>query len=253
MTCCRIQLDLALSVAKDSQQSDLNEDAFDKGIDGTTYAVSDGASESYDSRTWAKLLVEKFIEDSEFNSEWVISAQKEYESNVDFQSLSWSKQLAFQRGSFATLLGLNFSKNIAHIFSIGDSLAVHIRRNSYLDSYPFHQPEQFDSRPELLSTIAQLNIFTEESQFIFADHSIQWKLEKDDLIYMMTDAVGQWFLRELNSEKSSIKILSEVTNIEEFLHLITTLRSERRVKVDDSTMLRFIVQDDDIDNGLSND
>ena len=82
---------------------------------------------------------------------------------------------------------------------------------------------------------------------------IQWKLEKDDLIYMMTDAVGQWFLRELNSEKSSIKILSEVANIEDFLHLITTLRSERRVKLDDSTMLRFIVQDDDIDNGLSND
>ena len=147
MTCCRIQLDLALSVAKDSQQSDLNEDAFDKGIDGTTYAVSDGASESYDSRTWARLLVEKFIEDSEFNSEWVVSAQKKYESNVDFQSLSWSKQLAFERGSFATLLGLNFSKNIANIFSIGDSLAVHIRQNSYLDSYPFHQPEQFDSRP----------------------------------------------------------------------------------------------------------
>ena len=70
---------------------------------------------------------------------------------------------------------------------------------------------------------------------------------------MLTDAVGQWFLREIESEKSSIKVLSEVTNEDDFLSLITTLRSERRVKLDDSTMLRFIVKVDEIENGLSND
>jgi hypothetical protein len=249
----QIQLDLALSVAKDLERSDLNEDAFDIGTDGNTYALSDGASESYDSKSWARLLVEKFTEDSAFNNEWVVSVQKKYESNVDFQSLSWSKQLAFERGSFATLLGLNHSENFVKIFSIGDSLAVHIRNDFYLDSYPFHDAEQFDSRPELLSTLAHLNTFTDDSQFINEEHSIQWQLEKGDLIYMLTDAVGQWFLREIESEKSSIKVLSEVTNEDDFLSLITTLRSERRVKLDDSTMLRFIVKVDEIENGLSND
>ena len=55
-------LSFAASVAKYQQDSRLNEDAFGERTSHGVYAVSDGASESFDSRRWSKLLVQLFLE-----------------------------------------------------------------------------------------------------------------------------------------------------------------------------------------------
>lgn len=251
----RVRLDFAASVPKDTERPDLNEDAFQCSLDGNVFALSDGASESYDSKSWAKMLVNQFIENQQFNYQWVLDSQAQYESSVDFQALSWSKQLAFDRGSFATLLALTSSEgDICSIFSIGDCLAVLIRGNKCIDSFPFKSPEQFDARPELLSTISNLNAFTQDGIFELSEHLTNWKIENGDVILMMTDAVGQWFLRETELENNSIKNLLALCDENVFQDLICSLRNERRIKLDDSTVLRFVVDacSDEIDDGISN-
>ena len=249
----RVRLDFAATVAKDPERPDLNEDAFKQGLNSDVFALSDGASESYDSKSWAQMLVSKYSENLTFNYEWVEAAQKNYAATVDFQSLSWSKQLAFDRGSFATLLGLTTFENSCSVFSIGDSLAALVRNKRIHTSFPFVYPEQFDARPELLSTLSNLNTFAQDSEFNIAEHQTSWEIEDGDTVFMMTDAVGQWFLREINFENSSAQALLDTSTEDEFQSLICLLRSEKRIKLDDSTLLRFVVDSSDISNGISND
>lgn len=249
----RIRLDSVFSVSKDLERTELNEDAFHSDIEGGAFALSDGASESYDSQTWARMLVLKYVESQNFNGEWVSDAQQAYQASVDFNALSWSKQLAYERGSFATLLGLKALNEgkVAEIFSIGDSLAVHIRNGICVSSFPFQHPEQFDARPELLATLRHQNKFTQDDQFVVSDHSEKWDLMDKDLIFMFTDAVGQWFLREKNFEFNAIEILNKITTEIEFQSLIVTMRGEKRMKLDDSTMLKFIVESVEMSDGVS--
>jgi hypothetical protein len=129
-------------------------------------------------------------------------------------------------------------------------LAVHIRDGVCIRSFPFQYPEQFDARPELLATLTHQNKFTQDDQFVISDHSEKWELMSGDLIFMLTDAIGQWFLRELNYEISSFEALNKVTTEIEFQSLILAMRGEKRMKLDDSTMLRFIVESSGIRDGV---
>jgi hypothetical protein len=248
----KVSLDSVFSVSKDPERTELNEDSFDRDMEGSVFALADGASESYDSQTWARMLVHKYVENPNFNGEWVSEVQQIYQSSVDFNALSWSKQLAYERGSFATLLGLKLSNEnkVADIFSVGDSLAVHIRDGVCIRSFPFQYPEQFDARPELLSTLRHQNKFTQDDLFVISDHSEKWDLMTGDLIFMFTDAIGQWFLRELNYEINSVESLKKITTEIEFQSLILAMRGEKRMKLDDSTLLKFIVESDEIRDGV---
>ena len=107
----KLHIDLTASVPKDIERPDQNEDcwALDKTL--TCFALSDGASESYDSRAWAQLLVKKFARDPSFSPVWVAEAVAEYVQCIDYGALSWSQQPAFERGSFATELGLQLAES----------------------------------------------------------------------------------------------------------------------------------------------
>lgn len=251
----QIRFDLVVSIPKDPEREDLNEDAFDVSENSQIIALSDGASESYDSKTWARMLVHNFVNCPRFSSDWVKTVQESYVSGVDFENLSWSKQMAFERGSFATLISVNCAplSNSVEIFSIGDSLAVLVRDGRYEKSYPFDNPEQFDARPELLSTLSHLNKFTDDGEYLSVEHNQRWETQHGDYILLLTDAVGQWFLREINHEPSSIDILLQIDTDENFEDLVVAMRSERRMKLDDSTMIRLAVVTEDQKNGLPND
>src|ERR1039458_3551897 len=79
------------------------EDTFTVSMETGTVAVSDGASESFDSKAWAKLLVKGYVGEPQFNSDWVRNRLDEYNCSFDVSSLSWSRMAAYERGRFATL------------------------------------------------------------------------------------------------------------------------------------------------------
>lgn len=233
----RLRVDLVASVAKDPVRQDLNEDAF--AVGGSRFALADGASESYDSRTWARLLTEAYVLDQGVGAPWVADKVRTYLDSTDFASLSWSRQAAFERGSFATLLGLELGPDGSevHVLVIGDSLALHVRDGVILTSFPFQRADQFDARPQLLSTLATANDFVRESDF-FTTSSVTWPVQPGDQILLVTDAVGHWLL----AREDALAALGAVATEEEFEQLVVDQRRGRTMRLDDSTLLRIAVE-----------
>lgn len=240
----RLRVDLAVTVPKDTERRDLNEDAWAVDDSVTRVALSDGASESFDSRTWAKLLVNAYATDSSFSAEWLDKVLASYVAAVDYEALTWSKQAAFDRGSFATLLGVEMAPNglDVEVLALGDSVAFHVRANQLQVSFPYTTAEQFDARPELLSTKASSNAFVSEPGFFWRNSSSTWNVQPGDVLLLATDAVAQWALRERDTEPTPWSFLCSVSSGEDFESKVLDLRQESQIRLDDSTLIRLIVE-----------
>lgn len=232
----RLRVDLVASIAKDLQRQELNEDAYAEGK--TCVALADGASESYDSQTWARLLSQSYTLDQRVSLQWVEERVCTYLGSTDFASLSWSRQAAFERGSFATLLGLELAPNGVEVdlLAIGDSLAVHVRNGVMVESFPFKFAEEFDARPQLMSTLSTANAFVGEPDF-FSRNTTTWQVETGDQILLATDAVGHWIL----NHKEALAELHAINTLAEFEQLVVARRHDRTMRLDDSTIIRILV------------
>src|SRR5215831_6107800 len=144
------------SVPKYAQDSGFIEDAIGARPLRGIYAVSDGASESFDSATWARLLVRRFVDAPDVNHGWLDKTVACYNRQFDRETMSWSAQAAFDRGSFATLTGvvLRSGGTLATILGVGDSIALLADGHTLVKSFPYDRPEQFKQRPILLSTVS---------------------------------------------------------------------------------------------------
>ena len=240
----RLRVDLAVTVPKDIERRALNEDAWAVDESVTRAAMSDGASESFDSRAWATLLVNAYIADPAFSQAWLEDVLKAYLATVDYDALSWSKQAAFDRGSFATLIAIEVApNNDVEVLALGDSVAFHLRGKELLASFPYTTPEEFDARPQLLSTVAASNAFITEPGFFIRNTSRTWQVQAGDILLLATDAVSQWALRERLPDQDALSFLCLVASLEDFESEVLALRRQSRIRVDDSTLIRLVVED----------
>src|SRR6266481_6373191 len=99
----RLRLLHAFTVPK--REDTDNEDRWFMSASGLTFAVSDGAAVSFDAGRWATILARRFTRDPDVSPEWIHGAVAEYTHCVDREAMSWMQQAAYDRGSFATLLG----------------------------------------------------------------------------------------------------------------------------------------------------
>jgi hypothetical protein len=226
------------SVPKNLSERDINEDAASYDLDRGIFAISDGASESFDSRSWARLLVSRFIQEPAVNAEWVEAARVRYDVGWDFNAMSWSHQAAFELGSFATLLGAEWREHSheLEIFAVGDSLAVHFDASGQWTSHPYHLAEQFDERPRLLSTKAPANAFVSSGTFNTESCAV-WHLTQKSLVFLMTDALGQWLLTEPDSIKSRADLLLSANDEAAFAEFVREQRRLGSMRVDDTTLM----------------
>ena len=162
-----------------------NEDRWDQSSDKTTFAVSDGASVSFDSAPWAKILCRRFISDTNVSRDWLQAAIVEYQSAYEREAMPWMQQGAFDRGSFATLLGVSLSNDlgIARVFAIGDSIFVLIDRGMVVHAIPYMQPDDFDQSPSLFSTNPVENAFLDDNAISNAWHEISLLKHAEPIFY----------------------------------------------------------------------
>lgn len=228
------------SCPKDPLSSDVNEDrwAFDK-VRGTL-ALCDGASESFNSSVWAQILADKFIFDPAVTSEWVANALTDYASYHDITAMSWSRQASYERGSFSTLLGVQHisSNKTVEVLAVGDCLAVLADGARLVSSWPYSDPERFKDRPTLFSTLSEQNAFVSEPTFRLnhGNHFEFGELESPRLI-CVTDALGEWILRQAQSGCDALGRLLALTTEEELIALVVEERHAGRMRIDDSTLL----------------
>ncbi len=226
---------------KDPSTPDENEDCLRVDTTLGRFALCDGASESFDSKAWAKILAERFIAKPEISPEWVQEAAISYSTAYNFSELSYSKQASFERGSFSTLLGVNTETvvNSIEIVAIGDTLALLVDDEfNVLRSWPYSTAVEFEARPTLLSTQHNLNSFVSESDFVSC-HRVVWSLDGFLRLTLlcMTDALGQWTLRLVEKGDPNWHKLLAARGDPDLAEIVAQARLGKAIRTDDSTLL----------------
>lgn len=242
------------SCPKDPLVNDINEDrwAFDEV--GGTLALCDGASESYNSSVWAQILADKFIVDPAMTPTWVANALNNYVSQHDIAAMSWSKQASYERGSFSTLLGAQHisGNKTVEVLAVGDSLAILADGSKLVSSWPYSEPERFQDRPTLLATLTEHNAFVSGAEF-WTTHGTHFELDglETPRLICVTDALGEWVLRQTRANGDALARLLALTTQEELVALVVEERHAGRMRIDDSTLLVATFDTGEDPDGLS--
>jgi hypothetical protein len=233
-----MEINFLSKLAKEMSDPDSNEDFYAVCLPNKV-ALSDGASESFDSKNWANILANHFVECKKHDKKWLARSIAKFSSLHDLTHMSWSKQAAFERGSFATLLGVTEFQQAKHVevFCVGDSLAVFLEGDSFIDSFPYSHSIEFDQKPELFSTLLKHNSFFSHS--FGAKHRKKWNFEgfKEPNILCMTDALGQWALRMAETGKPRWDFLRSINNEDSFKDFILLERASKSMRIDDTTLI----------------
>ena len=224
-----------------------NEDAVAIDVARGRIAVSDGASESYDSRTWSNLLVRRFVKDARVGPTWVRRAASEFAQKVNRDDLSWSKQASFDRGSFATLLGVQWedATGTADIWCIGDSLVALLDGVSLISCKPYTEAAEFQQRPQLLCTNHALNGFVAASGFRKALHH-SWRTTglSQPVLLCMTDGLAEWTIREAATGRNAWAKLRAIDTVETLQRLVVQERGAHNMRVDDVVLVAVALDSD---------
>lgn len=228
------------TVAKHLDAPHDNEDAYRIGQNRGRVVLSDGASESFDAKSWANLVVDQFL-DSEPSDEQLGFCIEAYGRLHNPQTLSWSKAAAYERGSFATLVTAQNDSNrkTVTVTILGDSLVAWCNSNGEIETAPYVHAHQFDDKPTLLATRRELNI-----EVIISNQGPwtrrEWNYDQQEtcMLLCMTDALGAWLLhRQEQGDSDAFKRLSEIRNQEAFLELVETERASGAMRRDDTTLI----------------
>ena len=226
------------TVAK--RPGDLNEDCWQNSHKGAG-AVSDGASVSFDSAAWSRILARRYAQTPCFNEAWIAETIAAYAKLHDRDELPWMQQAAFDRGSFASLLGvIGRGDGRVGVFAIGDSLAVLCDGDRVVQSFPYESPEQFEVRPQLLSTNPTENAFLGEPEAM-SKLSVEWdvgSLDEPGLL-CVTDALGCWILSQRDRMPSPVARLRAIAKPRAFARFVEEERGAGRMRRDDTTLLAY--------------
>ncbi|MFH3608297.1 hypothetical protein WAH46_11305 [Acinetobacter baumannii] len=228
---------------KEIGEEKANEDSFAFSKDLTKFILCDGASESYNSQLWAKIICDSFIKCDDIDDNWLNNAAKKYVLQHDFNNMSWSQLSAYQRGSFTTFSSINLDfinkKIITRLF--GDSFIFFFKKNN--GKYKYHQTfdiPNFHLNPILLSTKIELNDlidFDKENSNHYLEIPI---LPNDESIIAIctTDALADWFFRAMTVIDHN-KLINIFLNINDrkFNKLVRVSRNRGSLKVDDTTLV----------------
>jgi hypothetical protein len=226
------------SVPKQPGDGDRNEDAFRWRPERRALALSDGATESFDSKLWARILARRFVRDLDLTLGWVSAAIEVFRRHHKPEAMSWSRRAAFNRGSYATLLGVetNPEGTEARIVAVGDTVAALLDGRELVTTFPYTDPDEFRRRPALLSTKPEQNKFLEKLK---TAPSTVWRLDdySEPRIVCLTDAIAEWFMRLAASDRTCGDILLAIKEPSQLEAVVAHEREGGRMRVDDATLL----------------
>jgi hypothetical protein len=235
------------SIPKDYAYPHENEDWFNINFieHNIRIALSDGAAVSYNSKNWAKVLVDYFIETGNFSATDIKKAIKiYYAKEFNFNSMTLIQKRGLSLGSYATFLGAQYNSidNYINILAVGDSIAVLLNKESIIESFPYISSIQFHKSPQMLSTNGRNNLFFMRSANVSRFYKM-WNLNTVErpALLCMTDALGELALKEMESGNYLIwEELLSISNMKEFKNFIQIKRDNKMIKIDDTTLISII-------------
>lgn len=216
-----------------------NEDFYEISKNGRAFAMSDGASISFDSKNWASILVRRFLETPKISKHWIEAAADSYDSLHDRENMPWMQQGAFDRGSFATLLGLEFFPDATgvRVFAIGDTILVLLDNGRVVKTIPYICSDEFDKSPILISTNPVENRTFDDETLSGFWQDLNLSSHETPTLLIMTDALGRWLLERPDSEGAAE--LMRLSDQHAFQEFVDRERASGRMHRDDTTLVIF--------------
>jgi len=248
----------SFSLHKAGNYPDENDDACrpigKRGVrsDRLRAAVSDGATEGFQSGRWANYLVEAFIRSPSLEVQrisrrarhrWEKWLTTYLDERARERPIQWWEEPALERGAFASIIGLQISASSNgddshwNAIAIGDSCLFHVRGTELLRAFPISDSTSFTNRPVLLPS----NIAYIQPQNNTANYTAGGECRADDTFYLVTDAFAQWILARSEENRSpwlALRDLDTDAEIRQFDDWIRDLRTSGELRNDDVTLVR---------------
>jgi hypothetical protein len=203
------------------------------------FAVADGASESYQAGLWARLLVESFVLSTDGQpdlSTWVPPLQERWERQANRArglALPWYLEARQRQGAYSTFLGLVIDGTTWHAQAVGDTCLFQVRGGRLLWAFPVTRAEDFGSTPWLIASRGAPEVPAPQAE------SLQGDWRPGDRLYLMTDALGHWFLSQVQSGNKPWQALDALLPLAEvdFALWVDEQRQDGRLRDDDVTLV----------------
>jgi hypothetical protein len=234
----------SLQLSKRGNSWDEYEDAFAGDPDAGRFAVADGASEASFAGPWALGLVEGFVGApgkpwQDFS--WLAGVRERWAREVDQLSLPWYAETKRDEGAFAALVGLALRAPQANAggawraVAVGDSCLIHARQGQFLASFPLTASTEFANTPPLIGSRPGP---VDSRPGLWEQAHGRW--QPNDRFLLMTDALAQWFLRQIENNATPLALIDELLAEDEpqeaFADWVNARRDEG-LRNDDVTLL----------------
>ncbi|MES2462303.1 MAG: hypothetical protein V4671_17080, partial [Armatimonadota bacterium] len=150
------------------------------------------------------------------------------------RELPWYQAAKRQQGAQAAFLGVTCRDDGTWTaVAAGDCCLIQRRDDRLVSSFPLVRSGDFSSNPALWATHAV------PAQNVAAIHQMSGGWRVGDSLYLMTDALAQWCLREREAKRDPWVWMDGIVSDNDFLRRITLLRENGRLRGDDTTVLHL--------------
>jgi hypothetical protein len=219
------------------------EDAWAANPRAGRFAVADGASETSYAGLWANLLAETFVAARRpwDGLDWLDGPRRRWSTAVDGRQLAWYAEMKRAQGAFATLLGVGVRLSTQYrpgrwqALAVGDSCLVRVRNGAPARVFPLGKSTDFGNQPSLLSSRPVPGVSQP------APILSRGICRPGDRLFLMTDALAQWFLLGCESNRRPWddleRLLAEPEPDRAFTAWVDERRDSNDLRNDDVTLL----------------
>lgn len=228
---------ISATAPKRGNRIEENEDAVAGEPGALRFAVSDGASEGWESGPWAARLTAAFLtqppEPVDF-AQWLTDTRARWVVPAPSGSVPWYAAVKQEQGSFATLAGLELRRSQKttgwawRAVAIGDSCVFHVRGSALRTAFPIEDAKGFGNRPALVPSSTESRC-PEPSWFA-------GRAEPTDLFLLATDAVAARLL-DPDTRPAGLTAARESLRTQAPAPLLDWFRAVQAVTNDDASLI----------------
>lgn len=215
-------------------------------------AIADGASEAMLAKFWAQRLVRELTKVSVVDRRsyhralrraidaWPLFLEGYVaEREASGKPIQWYEEPGLARGAYATTLSLRLRGDSAmdwQCLASGDACVFQVRNGDLISAHPLSNSADFGSLPVLVPS-RPLNWEAVKAK----TQPCHGRWEEGDLFLLTTDALGSWFLSEVERDGKPWDELRDLGTDEQppFEDWVANQRALGALKDDDTTLVRI--------------
>jgi len=235
------------------------QDNFQSDTANNCFAIADGATQSFYSSIWSKLLVDYFCENPQIDKnnwqEWLKPIQEKWLEEVreklaiakTCDNTAWIEihnGLNRFESATSTFIGLQFIENQAKISIVGDSCLFIFQGNQHqlIQTHLLQNSTDFNNRPGYFGSRSKNNDYNPK----FLDIELKYEQHSDKLYFVLaTDALAEYIFKYTEQQRDILTTLLKINTEQEFENFVAFARHDDTIKMknDDVTLMILEVSD----------